>query len=64
MYIIYDKNRPQLFLKYINSDGSVTLTNMEGDAMKFQTEQEANTIINSLQGGSDFWGTRPTRPHK
>lgn len=64
MYIIYDKNRPTLFLKYINSDGSVSLTNMEAEAMKFQSEQEANTIINSLQGGSDFWGTRPPRRPK
>lgn len=64
MHIIFDKSRPQFCIKYINSDGSVTLTNVEAEAMKFQSQQEANAIIESLQGGADFWGKRPTRPHK
>ena len=61
-YIIYEKERPQLFVKYINSDNSVTLTNVENDAMQFDTEDDVGDIISTI-GGSDFWGTRPTRPH-
>ena len=61
-YIIYRIETPHLYVKYINSDGSATLTNNESEAMLFNSEVEADAIIETI-GGSNFWGTRPQRPH-
>ena len=62
-YVIYQIDRPLLMVKYINTDGSITLTNSVDDAMQFNSDDEARTVADTLSPSADFWGTRPTRPH-
>jgi hypothetical protein len=40
------------------------VSNNEKQAMVFNTEEHVRAVIADLDGGVDYWGTRPTRPHK
>lgn len=62
-FIIYKKENPSLLVLCVDSSNNPQLTTNESMAMAFSTAADATTFLNSLNpSGSDFWGTRPTRP--
>ncbi len=62
-YLIYEKENEELFLETHTSTGAYTTTEVETQAETFTSEQNAKDVIDILDGGNNFWGTRPTRPH-
>jgi hypothetical protein len=58
-YLIYRLDSPEVMLK--NIEGEEETLN-EDEALLFPIKEDALTIIDSLSGGSDFWGTRKPRP--
>lgn len=63
-YVIYSKSSTVNAVVYAyDTEGNALLTNDDDKAMQFETIAEANAVIEFLQP-VDFFGTRPTRPHK
>ena len=58
-HLIYRLDSPEVMLK--NIEGEEETLN-EDEALLFPTKEDALTIIDSLSGGADFWGTRKPRP--
>ena len=61
-HLLFDKQRPALVVKYINSDNSVTYTNNAAEAMQFETSESATQFIED--NGLHFLGTRPVHRPK
>jgi len=51
---------PELMLKV--AEGEETTDN-EMEAIIYPTKEDALAVIETLSGTTDFWGTRPPRPH-
>jgi hypothetical protein len=63
-FVIYQKSSTVNAVVYAyDMEGNVLLTNDDSKAMQFTTIAEANAVIELLQP-VDFFGARPTRPHK
>lgn len=50
---------PEKMLKSI--EGEVVTLN-ESEALRFDSQSDADAVIDTLNGTTDFWGTRKPRP--
>jgi len=62
--LIYQRSAPDMVLISISvtPDGNIGhVSNNENEAMLFDSEGAANETIQTLNGGSEFWGARPDK---
>ena len=63
-HIIYKKTDPSLLVMSVDTKYNPQLTTNENLAMEFDTETQALAFIDLLNpSGTEFWGSRPHRPH-
>lgn len=59
-HLIYRLEDDRYYLSNIERE---EMTTDESEALIFSTKDEALSVISGLNGTTDFWGTRPPRPH-
>jgi hypothetical protein len=63
-YVICQNENEEMVLVSITSSPSGNYGNISNDeeqAMLFETLDEANAVIETLDGGAEFWGARPRK---